>query len=165
MRPAGRFTIVFNPLQRLMIVLLLLLTACGATASAESSPPKIHYGEDVCEFCGMIISEERFAAAFVTGDGHGHIYDDIGDMVEAHLQLQEDVTAFFVHDHEHESWVRAEEAYFVHSEDLPTPMLSGLAAFTTEESAQVFAAKVDGRTLTFDALLAYYQEKFPPSVF
>jgi copper chaperone NosL len=75
------------------------------------------------------------------------------------------VTAFFVHDHEHESWVRAEEAYFVHSEDLPTPMLSGLAAFTTEESAQVFAAKVDGRTLTFDALLAYYQEKFPPSVF
>ena len=165
MRRGGRFTIGIKSPSVLLIGLLLFLTACGTSASAEPMPPQIHYGEDVCEFCNMIISEDRFAAAFVTGDGHGHMYDDIGDMVQAHLQLQESVSAFFVHDHETEDWIRAEEAYFARSEALPTPMLSGVAAFTTEEAAQAFAADLKGRVYTFDELLTYYREHPPTPVF
>ncbi len=148
----------------LSIILLLVLTACGGgDTNAEPAPPTIHYGEDVCEFCGMIVSEETYAAAYVTGDGHNHTFDDIGDMVQAHLKMQEDVQAFFVHDHESKDWVRAETAHYVLSSDLPTPMLSGLAAFSSVEKATGFAAEADGKVLTFDELLTYYR-KNPPTL-
>jgi copper chaperone NosL len=136
------------------IFLLLALTACSANANAEPAPPTIHYGEDVCEFCGMIISEEGFAAAYITPDGHGHTFDDIGDMVKARREMQEEVTAFFVHDYQSKDWIRAETAHFVQSDSLTTPMLSGLAAFAWPEQADAFAAEVGGTTLTFEELLA-----------
>jgi copper chaperone NosL len=147
-----------------VIMLLLTLTACGAEASAEPAPPTIHFGEDICEFCGMIISEDRFATAYVTADGHGHAFDDIGDMVQSHLKMQEDVTAFFVHDHESRDWIRGETAYYVLSGNLPTPMLSGLAAFSSAEKAKTFAAEMGGQVLTFDELLTHYREN-PPTPF
>lgn len=149
----------------LVATLAFILAACGTAANAEPAPPDIHYGEDVCEFCGMIASEERFAAAYLTADGHHHVFDDIGDLVKSHLQLQEDVTAFFVHDHDDKSWIRAETATFVLSEDLATPMLSGLAAFATEAAAQAFATEIGGRTFAFETLLTYYQENPPTPAF
>lgn len=145
----------------LAMLLLLTLTACGRNADAAPTPPTIHYGEDICEFCGMITSEERFAAAYVTSDGHSHIFDDIGDMFLAHLKMQEEVVAFFVHDYEDESWIRAETARYTLSDELPTPMASGLAAFASAEKATVLAEELDGEVLTFDELMAYYQENPP----
>ena len=146
------------------LILLLALTACGADANAEPAPPTIHYGEDLCEFCGMIISEEGFAAAYVTSDGHGHTFDDIGDMVQAQLDLQEDVSASFVHDYESREWIRAETAHFILSQNLPTPMLSGLAAFKSAKKANAFATKTGGEVFTFDELLTHYREN-PPTPF
>jgi copper chaperone NosL len=141
-------------------IILTGLIACSGNTSATttSTPPTLHYGEDVCEFCGMIISEERFAAAYVTADGHGHTFDDIGDMIKAYLKMQEDVTAFFVHDHESGNWVRAETAYFVLSQELPTPMFSGLAAFDSKDKANAFAMEVAGEWFTFEELLTRYRE-------
>ncbi len=145
-------------------IILLFLAACSGKANAGPTPPTIHYGEDVCEFCGMIISEERFAAAYLTADGHSHMFDDIGDMVQTHLQMQEDVTAFFVHDHDSRDWIRAETAHFVLSDNLPTPMLSGLAAFRSVEKANAMAAGWGGNVLTFEQLLTHYREN-PPTPF
>jgi copper chaperone NosL len=151
----ARFTLL------LAAILLLTLTACGGDTNTEPSPPTIHYGEDICEFCGMIVSEERYAAGYITQGGGEHIFDDIGDMVQAHLEKQEDVVAFFVHAYEEHTWIRAETAHYVMSHDLPTPMLSGLAAFASAEQAKEFAAELNGRVLTFDQLLTHYRENPP----
>jgi nitrous oxide reductase accessory protein NosL len=106
----------------------------------------------------MIISEERYAAAYVTQDGHGHAFDDIGDMLRAHQEMQEEVTAFFVHDYEDWAWIRAETAHYVLSSHLTTPMASGLAAFGTPEEAQALAAELEeSQLLTFDELKTHYQ--------
>jgi nitrous oxide reductase accessory protein NosL len=142
----------------LCVVLALALTACGAAADAEPTPPTIHYGEDLCELCNMIISEERHAAAYVTEDGHGHAFDDIGDMLRAHREMQEEVTAFFVHDYEDRAWIRAETAHYVLSANLTTPMASGLAAFSAPEGAKALAAELQGQVLTFDELKTHYQD-------
>lgn len=140
------------------ITLLVTLTACGAKASAEPEPPTIHYGEDICEFCGMIISEERYAAGYILADGRQHIFDDIGDMVQHYLAANEEVTAFFVHDHTSGMWIRAETATYILSTDLPTPMLSGVAAFPSQDEAMGFNAELGGETLTFEELLSHYRE-------
>jgi copper chaperone NosL len=142
-------------------VALLALAACGGGAKAEPTPPTIHYGEDICAFCGMIISEERHAAAYVTEGGHAHTFDDIGDMVKAHLETEEEVLAFFVHDYEDEAWIRAETAQYVLSDRLTTPMASGVAAFTSSQKAQTLASELQGQVLTFAELLSHYRQMAP----
>ena len=141
----------------LAAILLLTVTACGGAANAEPTPPTTHYGEDICEFCGMIISEERHAAAYVADDGHGHVFDDIGDMVQLHLQEQDEVVAFFVHDYQDGAWIRAETAHYVRSDGVTTPMFSGLAAFASSEQAEALADELQGQVLSFDEVLAHYQ--------
>lgn len=142
----------------LLLLILLFTTACNGSTSAEPVPPTIHYGEDLCEFCNMIISEERFAAGYLTQDGEERIFDDTGGMFQYHLQKQEDVMAFFVHDYEERSWIRAEKAYYVLSEELPTPMLFGIIACAELEKAELIASNSGGEVLTFDEALAHYQE-------
>lgn len=143
----------------LLFTVLLLATACGSEASAEPTPPEIYYGEDVCEFCGMIVSEERFAAGYVTEAGQEYVFDDIADMVQSHLKQQRDVAAFFVHDYNEHTWIRAETAHYVQSPDLTTPMLSGLAAFSSAEEAKQFAERLSGDIImSFEELQTYYQE-------
>jgi copper chaperone NosL len=144
----------------LLTLLLLTISACGSNTSAEPTPPTIHYGEDICEFCNMIINEERHAAAYITKDGQGHIFDEVGNMLQGLLKNQDipDVTAFFVHDYEQQNWLRAETAYYVLSPELSTPMGSGLVALTSSEQAKTLATEVQGQVFTFEELLAYYQE-------
>jgi copper chaperone NosL len=142
----------------ILITLLLVLTACAGNASAELEPPTIHYGEDICEFCGMIISEERYAAGYLTSDGQEHIFDDIGNMIRNHLKNEDEVTAFFVHDQASSMWIRAETAHYTYSEELTTPMLSGLVAFASTEEAADFSAESGGAVLTFDELVANYRQ-------
>lgn len=138
--------------------LLLALPACGGDAAAEPTPPTIHYGEDICEFCGMIVSEERFAAGYITPAGEERIFDDIGDMVQAHLRDEEEAAALFVHDYQDHTWLRAETAHYLLSSDLPTPMLSGLAAFPTAAEAKSLAGELGGQVMTFEELLSHYRE-------
>lgn len=145
----------------LILGLALGLTACGGAANAEPAPPTIHYGEDVCVFCGMIISEERHAAAFVTEDGHSHIFDDIGDMIQARLESEEEVVALFVHDYNDKAWIRAETAHYVLSDQVTTPMASGLVALASSQQAETLAVELPGQVLTFDGLLMHYQEMAP----
>lgn len=139
------------------VIIALLLAACGADANAEPVPPEIHYGEDICEFCGMIVSEERFAAGYITANGQEEIFDDIGDMVQSRLQNAGEAKAIFVHDYDEHTWIKAETATYVLSENLPTPMLSGLAAFASADRAKEFAAELDGQVFTFDELLSHYR--------
>jgi copper chaperone NosL len=141
----------------LLLSFALLLSACASSAAAEPAPPTIHYGEDVCEFCGMIISDERYAAGYITADGQQHIFDDIGDMFQAQPANNQEVIAFFAHNYENNQWIRAEKATFVQSKGLRTPMASGLAAFESAEKAQAFAAEVQGEVMTFSEVSAYYK--------
>ena len=142
----------------LLLLFVILSAACGGAATAELTPPTIHYGEDICEFCGMIMSDERYAAGYLTEAGEERIFDDVGGMFQAHLQMQEEVAAFFVHDYEDVVWLRAEEAHYVLSEDLATPMLFGLAACATEQRAERLAGEVGGTVLTFDEVMNHYRE-------
>lgn len=142
----------------LSLTTLLFTTACNNNASTEPAPPTIHYGEDLCEFCNMIISEERFAAGYLTQDGEERIFDDIGGMFQYHSQEQEEVMAFFVHDYEEKNWIRAETAYYVLSEELRTPMLFGIVACADLKQAELIASNSGGEVLTFNEVLAHYQE-------
>jgi copper chaperone NosL len=148
----------------LVLALLMLVTACGVPAITLTTPPEIVYGEDVCEHCGMIINDERFAAGVVVHmqpDRYEHrIFDDIGDMFAYDGQLTAadsstgdatTIVTYFVHDYTSQDWLNAKEAHFVKADSSLTPMGSGLAAFASEEAATAQAQLWHGTVLSFDA--------------
>jgi len=136
---------------------LAVLAAC-TPGPTEPSPPEIIYGQDVCDACGMIISEARFAAGAVLEDGETLKFDDIGDMLRyqgSHPDLE--VAAWFVHDTPSEAWLNAVAATYVVSPAISSPMGSGLAAFADPGPAASFAAEVDGEVLGWDQIRLRFQ--------
>ena len=132
--------------------LLITLAACSSS-SGEAQPPEIHYGEDVCDACGMLISDAKFAAASVDQDGTAHKFDDIGDLVAYYTQHADaNVKAYFVHDYPSEKWLRAENAYFVQSPQIQTPMAHGIAAYADRAAAEAAAQKYGVKVMAFDEL-------------
>jgi copper chaperone NosL len=127
-------------MRRLTITFLvmLILVACGQQVNTEI-PPQIMYGQDVCDRCGMIVTEENFAAAYWTETGEARRFDDIGGMLAFITEESEDVASYWVHDFASGEWIRAEEATFVMDRDLMTPMGFGIAAFADEAQAQAMA--------------------------
>lgn len=137
-----------------MAAAAIVSAGCGARPSGPQ-PPDIAMGHDVCEQCGMVISEPRFACATVLNDGTIRKFDDIGDMVMYHFERpDQQVSAYFVHDYNTEAWTRGEPAFYVRSDRIKSPMGHGLAAFATKADAETHATQVSGTVLNFDEMRA-----------
>jgi copper chaperone NosL len=143
-------------LKRRFIIFLVLalawLAAC-AQAPVEPKPPEIAYGQDLCDQCGMVIGEARFASALQLQDGKYLKFDDTGEML-AYMQANPDtpVLAWFVHDYPSEAWIRGEQAFYVLSAALETPMGTGIVAFKERSAAEAFAGEQSGQVLTFEEI-------------
>lgn len=141
-----------------LLLFLFVLAAC-AQGSAELKPPEIRYGETTCTDCNMIISDERFAAAYAYEVGAGRyqsaVFDDIGDMLRyADEHPEHTIAARYVHDYESKAWIDAATASYVVSDTLETPMASGIAAFSTADRAEALAYSLGSTVLTWDELKA-----------
>jgi nitrous oxide reductase accessory protein NosL len=59
--------------------------------------------------------------------------------------------AWFVHDYNTKAWTRGENATYVQSQTIHTPMGHGLAAFESAQSAQALAGTLTGaKVLSFE---------------
>jgi copper chaperone NosL len=130
----------------------LALAGC-ARPEDPKQPPEIRYGQDLCARCGMIISDPAYAAAYRTSGGEARLFDDLGEMVLHYREQREPVATFFVHDYNTRGWVLAEQATYVQSPQLRTPMGLGVAALGSESEAQALAQRVQGRVVPFGELL------------
>ena len=142
---------------RLIGLVLALAVVAGACATAEAAgPPDIKYGRDICIQCGMIVSEARFAAAYTTPDGEKLAFDDTGDLLLYQRSTGDPIDPHeaWVHDYETELWVRGEEAYFVHTDEVTSPMGFGILCFSDEGRAASFAAKAGDDVLDWKSVLA-----------
>lgn len=132
------------------MVIGLVAAACG---SGAESPPDLSLGRDVCDRCGMIISEARFAAAYWVGD-ENWLFDDIGGMlVFADMAGDIDRMSAWVHDYDSEEWINAEDAFYVMESSIQTPMDFGVAAFADRSRADSFAAEHSTSAVSWVALV------------
>ena len=132
---------------------LWVLAGCtaSATANGEPQPPEILYGHDLCDSCGMVIDDPRFAAATLLKNDETRKFDDLGDMMIYHMEHPDlQVVAWFVHDAVGEHWIRAETAFFVVNLKQASPMGHGSLAFEDEPAAQEYAAEYEGEVVNFD---------------
>ena len=127
-----------------------LLTA-GCPTHRADQPPQIRYGDEPCASCGMLISEERFAAAMTAAD-QTQAFDDLGCLLRARARGSGAAARIWVHDETSGQWLDAQRAWFVHSREVLTPMGSGLVAFSTKDAAEQFAREVHGTVARFEEL-------------
>jgi nitrous oxide reductase accessory protein NosL len=140
----------------LLGLVLALAVVAGACAAAEAAgPPDIKYGRDICIQCGMIVSEEKFAAAYTTPDGEKLAFDDTGDLLVYQRSTGHSIDPIeaWVHDFETEEWITVADAFFVPTQSVTTPMGHGLISFSDEARAMAFAADVDGEVILWDVVL------------
>jgi len=144
--PNSRITIYY--------LLILLLVAACVPKSNEPQPPEIIIGQTLCDECGMIISEAKFAAATIMLNGETRKFDDIAEMIKYHMMdhPEAQVKVWFVHDYYSKEWIRGEQAFFVLSPKLKTPMGGGAAAFRDQTAARKFVSELEGKVYNFDEL-------------
>lgn len=117
----------------LFLFMALSLLACGGD-KPPAGPAEVHYGEDVCDRCKMIISDERFAAQYATKTGQVKKFDDFGCMA-AELGSdggKDEVGGIYVTDFTTSAWLDARKAHYLKSPGIASPMGYGIAAFGTE---------------------------------
>jgi copper chaperone NosL len=146
----------------LVSTLLVMVLATCAQGEAVIMPPEIRYGEDACAECTMIISDPRFATAYVHEVSPGRYesisFDDIGDMlIHAGKHPEHTVVRWYAHDYASEEWLDATGAHFVFSNQLQTPMAQGIAAHAALADAEAMAAELDGQVLDWNGLRARHQ--------
>jgi copper chaperone NosL len=105
--------------------------------------------EDMCSYCRMAISEKQFAAEVIDKDGQAFKFDDIGCMVNfvEGKKNKSPIAAYFVMDFDERAWIKAEDAFYVRTSEVTTPMNGGLIAFKTQNKAQPAVDKYRGKLL------------------
>ena len=113
----------------------LLLTATGC----DRGPQPFHLGVDQGEYCRMVIDDARFASQIVTSKGRAIKFDAIECMLsyaesrEGELEGAEYWVSDFA---DPDRLVRADDAVFVRSPAINSPMSAGLAAFAPVSEAE-----------------------------
>ncbi|HYH39866.1 MAG TPA: hypothetical protein VD860_16715 [Azospirillum sp.] len=109
------------------VALAWLPAGCGS----DEGPGAIKLGRDACDFCGMIISELRYAAEIRGGPSNKLFkFDDVGCAVHfttRNAWAAEPAAKFWAMSHQDgTTWLDARQA--VYRQGLPTPMGYGFAA-------------------------------------
>ncbi len=142
-----------------MIVRLLYmsLAACAVVLSAGcddrdlNAPPQLRVGRDECAGCGMLIAEDRCAAAAIVEHGgvrEALVFDDLGCLLDMERDPPERVRFLlrFARDYDARSWIDCESSTFAWTGDsgVHTPMGSGILAFAKSGAADAIVRSRDG---------------------
>lgn len=107
-------------------------------SSCSTDPEPIRIGKDNCNFCKMTISDERFGAEIVTKKGKIFKFDDthcINAFLDSNKVAQEEISGVYFTDFiKPHNLVNAEQAFFLHSPELKSPMNGNVAAFSDDDA-------------------------------
>jgi copper chaperone NosL len=125
---------------------LVLLMACS---TPSVSPIKIN--SDRCGFCEMTISNGKFAAELITQKGRVYKFDDLHCMLG--YQKENSSTVFeeyYINDYSLDNvLIPAKSAFYVHNDDLHSPMRGNTAAFGVLDSAKSYATRCNKTVATW----------------
>lgn len=144
-------------LRSLLLLVLLFLNVCS------KSPDPINYGQDECEFCRMLITDNKFGAEIVSDKGKPYKFDSIECLVGFALakNLAGDQTHdFLVADFSNPgNFTAARNASYVHNDNFRSPMGLNVSAFDSEISRQKFVAENGGDLLYWVEVIELVKQK------
>lgn len=119
----------------------------AACAVRTQEPPAIVIDRSACSYCGMLISEPAYAAAYRTADGDDRVFDDIGCLAAAVARDGHQDARFWFHDANTGQWIDGAVARFVTAPSLRTPMGGRVLAYATPAAAAQAAERHGGIVL------------------
>lgn len=125
------------------VVLAVFLVACGSEEQ-DLTPPDIAYGEAISEM-GMFVVDPRYTVAALPEEGDWILFDDIGEVFKYRGgRPDQTFRAIWVNDFHDQTWLDAEDAWYLQSPGLHSPMGWGVAAFAEEAAAREFQGEFGG---------------------
>jgi len=141
---------------RYLLAIFLFIGLASCKDKMDTGPHVIHYGEDVCERCKMIISDKRFAAQFINQKGESVKFDDVGcmaDYLKEGGNRGEKPLTIYVTDFAAGQWLDAGKAFYLLNPELRSPMGYNIAAFGSEDEMNGSTFREGGKEAGgFDAL-------------
>jgi nitrous oxide reductase accessory protein NosL len=130
------------------LLLLLVLAASAACGVKADGPPEIEVDRTACSHCGMLISEPASAAAYQAPGAAPRVFDDIGCLLDAvGREPRSGGIRFWFHDVANGAWIGGDDAVFVSSPNLRTPMGGGLIDYRDLAAARDGAARHRGAVI------------------
>jgi copper chaperone NosL len=135
----------------------LALTLAAALGACAIEPQPVHLGSEECAHCRMVITEPQFAAQALNSKGKAFKFDAVECLASWVLSGEvsgSDLHSLWVADHEEpSSWLRVEEASFLRSDAVHSPMGMGLIALRDTTAAGEQQAMRGGEVLRWEQVL------------
>lgn len=153
---------MLNNMINLYSVVFVLLTMLTLT-SCSSEPEPIDYGQDECEFCRMLITDNKYGAELVTDKGKIYKFDSIECMIEFSLVKNTLgdinnkllITGFY----DPGNFINARKSFYVKNDKFRSPMGLNVTAFNNEEKAQKFLAENGGEKLSWVEVIELVKQR------
>ena len=135
------------------IFLFVMLSVFFIGCSIEPKP--IIYGSDACDFCKMNIVDQIHGAEIVTDKGKVYKFDAVECMIDFKNDMSKEQPKLFLTNHYHtpKELISAEDATFLISENLPSPMGEFITAFESKQAAIEAQKELDGKLYSWNELL------------
>lgn len=129
---------------------IILWASLFSLSSCSKGPSPIQYGHDMCHFCKMTVTDQRYGTELVTKKGKVFKFDSIecmGLYLKAGDIQPGDYHGLYVTDFLRPGQlIDGEQAYYLKSQQLPSPMGAYLTAFGTTEAAAQYQQDKGGET-------------------
>lgn len=124
------------------LFLLFLFVSCGKDAEP------INYGHDECEYCRMLITDNKYGAELITEKGKIYKYDSIECLINYALvenMIGDNEVTMLVSDFSNpEYFTDARKAFYLHNNDFRSPMGLNVMAFSGESKLKSFESENGG---------------------
>lgn len=144
---------------RFSFLLPLLLIVVLVAGCAPDGPGDVQIGFEECAHCRMTISEAPFAAQLRTQQGRTYAFDSIECLAEYIMENDAPRGLWLTDFTSPGSWVDAEEAVYLQSPNLRSPMGMNLSAYASAEDATTHQQQYDGDVLTWNEVLERVSER------
>ena len=147
---ANHFKATVNTSSLLVLLILTNSFACN------SIPQKIKVGKDICTFCKMTITDNRYGAVLISKKGKAYIFDDEQCYI-SYMKLNKmtnvNISALYFTDFlGTHLLLNAENAIIAQSRELHGPMNGSFAAFSNIDSAKQYIKVNTGSLITLNEM-------------
>jgi len=124
--------------------------------SCTTEPQPISYGTDACHFCKMTIMDNKYGSELITSKGKVFKFDAVECMINYTIQNAEQTEKanLYVTNYEDpHDWILANNAVFLRSPNLPSPMGQFITSVKKMESAKEIQLEMGGEIQNFDEVI------------
>ncbi|MEX0685547.1 MAG: nitrous oxide reductase accessory protein NosL [Balneolales bacterium] len=145
------------------ILLLLTFGTLVFLYGCEPERQDIFYGEEECTHCNMIISEPKFSSQLLTNKGKYYNFDSIeclAGFITSKSLPTEDIHSAWVISFNSENWVLAQDAHYLKSGNLQSPMSLNLSAYSNLEVAKEYQRNYTGEILSWNDIQNFVHKEW-----